>query len=405
MAFRFVHTADLHLDSPLRSLALRDPALAARVGQATRRAFERTVELCLEREVHALMIAGDLFDGEQHSMKTALFFGQQLRRLVRAGIQVFIVRGNHDARSQITRHLPLPPEGVQVFSGRGECHLLAEGQVAVHGVSFREPKAPDSLLPKYKAPVPGAFNIGLLHTSLGGAPGHDTYAPCSLAELKAQGFQYWCLGHIHKREVHAQEAGFCAVMPGIPQGRHINEAGSKSVTYVELAPDGSVSLEACETSSVIFERLRVDVAGYESTDALLSALEAKLSEAPATARILRLELHGETPLYAQLLRERERLLGALRALDTVGLEGLDVRCTAPSTHALDADQLRALAPLAQEVIAEPSFAHWADELVQGLAAQLPPEIRHRFAEDEDLRAAASQEGLAELQARLDAEAP
>src|SRR5262245_25190452 len=108
MAYRFVHAADIHLDSPLRSLALRDEALADLIGNATRRAFVRTVDLCLAERVDALLLAGDLYDGEQTSMKTARFLAEQMRRLDEANIQVFAIRGNHDAMSQITAELTLP---------------------------------------------------------------------------------------------------------------------------------------------------------------------------------------------------------------------------------------------------------------------------------------------------------
>jgi exonuclease SbcD len=104
-AYRFVHAADIHLDSPLRSLALRDPRLAEFIGNASRQVLARIVELCLEEQVNALLLAGDLYDGEQTSMKTARFLSEQLRRLDAAGIEVFIIRGNHDALSKITKEL------------------------------------------------------------------------------------------------------------------------------------------------------------------------------------------------------------------------------------------------------------------------------------------------------------
>ncbi|HMB76905.1 MAG TPA: DNA repair exonuclease, partial [Kiloniellaceae bacterium] len=144
MTFRFLHTADIHLDSPLRSLALRDPEIAETVGNATRQAFVRTVDLCLEEKVDALMIAGDLYDGDLRSMKTAIFFGAQMRRLDEAGIRVFIVRGNHDAESRITKQLSLPPN-VHVFSGRAEAIEIEGKGVVVHGVSFADPQALESL--------------------------------------------------------------------------------------------------------------------------------------------------------------------------------------------------------------------------------------------------------------------
>lgn len=216
-AYRFVHAADVHLDSPLRSLALRDPDLASLIGNATRRAFVRIVDLRLDEQVDALLLAGDLYDGEQTSMKTARFLAEQLRRLSEAAIGTFIIRGNHDASSRITKELVFP-DSVKVFGGRAEAVAVereaGDFPVVIHGLSFTHPQAPESLIGKYKAPVPDAVNIGLMHTSLAGAPGHDVYAPCSLGDLQKTGVQYWALGHVHKRMV--VEGPCTVVMPGIP---------------------------------------------------------------------------------------------------------------------------------------------------------------------------------------------
>ena len=127
MSFRFVHTADIHLDSPLRSLALRNPVLADLIGNATRQAFENTVDLCLEENVDALLLAGDLYDGEQTSMKTARFLAAQLEKLHNAGIRSFVIRGNHDAISKITQELVLP-NSVKVFGGRAEAITIDQAE-------------------------------------------------------------------------------------------------------------------------------------------------------------------------------------------------------------------------------------------------------------------------------------
>ena len=139
-AYRFVHSADIHLDSPLRSLALRDPALAEFVGNASRQVFSRIVDLCLDEQVNALLLAGDLYDGEQTSMKTARFLAEQLRRLDEAGIKVFIIRGNHDALSKITKELVLP-ENVHLFGGRADA-------VQIRGIAEKDPsRSMDSASP------------------------------------------------------------------------------------------------------------------------------------------------------------------------------------------------------------------------------------------------------------------
>src|SRR3981189_470125 len=152
MAYRFVHAADIHLDSPLRSLALRDPNIANLIGNATRRAFIDMVNLCIGEQIDALMLAGDLYDGDQTSMKTARFLSEQIRRLHEASIRVFIIRGNHDALSRITKELVFP-DSVKVFGGRAEAIAVdrsgGDFPVAVHGLSFAQPHASESLLLRY----------------------------------------------------------------------------------------------------------------------------------------------------------------------------------------------------------------------------------------------------------------
>src|SRR5208282_2315232 len=278
MAFRFVHTADVHLDSPLSTLALRDPALAELIGGATRKAFVAVIDLCLSEQVDALLIAGDLYDGEQTSMKTARFLADQLRRLHVAGIATFVIRGNHDAESRITRELTLP-ESVRVFACRAEAVALTCGalEVAVHGVSFAHKHAPESLLPKFRAPIPGRVNIGMLHTSLGGSPAHDLYAPCAPAELHGTDFDHWALGHIHQRFVDVGRATI--VMPGNPQGRDINEAGPKSATLVTISDDRKIRVEERLTSVAEFQRLGVDLGGVEDWREGLARIEKGLAAA------------------------------------------------------------------------------------------------------------------------------
>lgn len=414
MTFRFVHTADVHLDSPLRSLALRDPEIAEMIGNATRQAFERTVDLCLEERVDALMIAGDLYDGDLRSMKTALFFGLQMRRLTEAGIRAFVVRGNHDAESVVTRQLSLP-EGVHVFTGRAEAVPLAGHDVVVHGISFAKPQAPESLLPKFKAPVSGCVNIGLLHTSMAGAEGHDTYAPCSLSELMAHGFDYWGLGHVHKRAVHTQSS-CTVVMPGIPQGRDIGEAGPKSVTLVTIADDGAVSLEERTSSIVQFERAPIDVTGLADWPEVLGALERALRAARDAAvsehLVCRLDVCGVSALASRLRRDGDVLLDEARqaaaSLPRTAVEKISVQASLPA-QPVDASgydpvlELRAL--IDGEVLDSAGFRRSVRDVVVDLQRQLPPALREALGDSEaaidETVARIIREGGEDVLARLD----
>ncbi|AXS41005.1 DNA repair exonuclease [Breoghania sp. L-A4] len=413
--FRFVHTADIHLDSPLLSLALKEPEAAQLVANATRQSFSRIIQLCLDEDVDALLIAGDLYDGTLRSMKTAAFVTSELRRLTGAGIKVFLIRGNHDAESRITRHLELP-EGVHLFSGRAQAVALADGDVVIHGMSFAKPAAPDSLLPHYAPPAAGAINIGLLHTSLSGAEGHDPYAPCSVAELLGQGYDYWALGHIHKRAVHAGPPN-AIVMPGIPQGRHVNESGPKSVTVVEIGDDHAMRIEERFVALVQFERVTVDVSGADDMSALIGLSEAALSAALEAARsehlIARVELRGETPLAPQLRRDADVLLEEIREagrrcgqvlVEEVVTGVVMPRLETKSALSDPVSELRLL--MLGEGLDRTAARGAAMDLMLELQKKLPPELRDAFGVDDADRARLVEgyldEGAEDVLARLDA---
>ncbi len=384
MPFRFVHTADIHLDSPLRTLALREPALAELIGGATRKAFAAVIDLCLAEQVDALLLAGDLYDGEQTSMKTARFLADELKRLHEAKIRTFIIRGNHDAKSRITRELTLP-ESVKVFGGRAEWVALARGglDVVVHGVSFAQRHAPESLLPKFRPPHDGAVNIGMLHTSLGGSPSHDRYAPCSPAELHDHGFQYWALGHIHQRFVDKGRATI--VMPGNPQGRDINEAGPKSATLATIADDRTISIEERPTSAAEFRRVSVDLSHADDWRGALKRIEAALETARGGARsehlVARLRLEGTTPLTWRLRCDVDRLAEEAAAigagLGATSLDKVEIACEEPrAAEATVSDPIAELRVLMEsEVVQSKTFHDELQSIAEELRGHLPPGSR------------------------------
>jgi DNA repair exonuclease SbcCD nuclease subunit len=392
LPFRFVHTADIHLDSPLRSLALRDATLAETVGNATRTALTRIIDLCLDEQVDALLIAGDLYDGEQTSMKTALFLARELARLDAAGIRTFIIRGNHDAMSKITQELVLPGS-VKVFGAKAEAVALesraGRPDIVIHGLSFRESRAPESLLPRYRPPVEGAVNIGLMHTSLGGSASHDLYAPCSPADLDASGFRYWALGHIHQRSVTAGRATI--VMPGIPQGRDINEAGAGSASLVTVADDGSITVEQRLTASARFDRLAIDISGETDWNDVVHAIGHRLGDLADDSgifRVVRIRLMGATPLAWRIRRELDLLKteADLRAGQRGGMaiEKLESDCVPLETKSVaGGGAVEELARLIDtDVLPANAFAELAQEAVNDLAKSLPPELRGLFGQDE-----------------------
>jgi len=414
-AYRFVHTADVHLDSPLCSLALRNPDLVELIGNATRQAFARTVDLCLEEQVDALLLAGDLYDGEQTSMKTARFLAEQLRRLGEARIETFIVRGNHDAMSKITREMTFP-DTVTLFKGWAAAveakRRSPGGTVFIHGLSFSQPHATESLVGKYKPPVDGAVNIGLMHTSVGGSGDHDPYAPCTMADLNGAGYRYWALGHVHKRWV--QDGPCTVVMPGIPQGRDINEGGAKSVSLVAIGDDGSISIEERIVGVAQFERVSVPVEGIDDWTNLVGSINDALRRAKETTAadhlVARLRLTGSTPLAWRIRRDLDLLKEEAEVWASMDgrswIEKLEADCRPPAAEAGPADDpLSELSRLVEgEVLSSEAFKAEAAQILKELQGQLPPELRRVFGDDqatfEATMADLAREGAADVVARL-----
>lgn len=352
-------------------------------------------------------------------MKTARFLADQLRRLEEAGIRTFIIRGNHDALSKITQELVLPP-GVKLYRGRAEAFAIerprGEVPIVVHGLSFAKAQAPESLLPGYRPPQADAVNIGLMHTSLAGAPGHDAYAPSNLADLQAHGFDYWALGHIHARTAH--EGQSTVVMAGMPQGRDINEAGPKSVTLVTVLDDRSIRVEERLTSIAEFGRVRVDAAGVTEWPDLVATVGRSLRSARAETRsphlVARVEITGATPLAWRMRRDADLLKAeadaAAAGLGATHVEKLVLGVDNPVLASDGADPLVELARLVEsDVLGAPGYRAMLGEWVGQLRGQLPAELRDLLGADEEAAARLMQglaaDGIEDVLARLQADAP
>ena len=409
---RFVHTADLHLDSPLKSLATRDPSLAHAVRTASRTALTRTVDLCVDEAVDALVIAGDLYDGDQRSMHTAAALTREMRRLHEAGVPAYVVRGNHDARSRITRELALP-DNVHGYDGRGGTHLLGDGRAAFHGVSFTKAHAPESLVAKFRAPRPDAWNVGVLHTSLAGAEGHDVYAPCAVADLVGRGYDYWALGHVHVRAVHREHAP-AIVMPGNPQGRDMGEDGPRSVTLATLDEAAGTRLEARTVGPARFERLTLDATGVPDWQTLVRACEDALVERREALDeeqlICRVELVGDSPLAWRAARDadvlEELLRGTAGGLDGTWVDRVRSSLRPPASGAGASDEtLHRLTDLVDEdLLGSPELGERVRAELAEFLRKMPKGFRDRLgeteAESEAAVGALLREGSRELLMRL-----
>ena len=311
---RFIHASDLHIDSPLRGLDRYDGAPVERLRSATRSACERLVDRALAERVDFLLLAGDIYDRDWQDFHTGLFFRGQLVRLERAGIRCFIVQGNHDAQGVISRQLTLP-SNVTVFSSRAAQTIRLEDlSVAIHGRSFPEREVNEDLVPSYPPPVPGFFNIGLLHTSLTGRAGHDTYAPTDLPTLVAKGYDYWALGHVHAREVLNERPRI--VFCGNLQGRHAKETGAKGCELVTVEA-GRIEAEFIALDVVRWSQLSVPLDGVDRLESLneafARALEPVLTGTMDRLHAVRVTLTGSTELHRLEAAQPGTLAAAMHA--------------------------------------------------------------------------------------------
>jgi DNA repair exonuclease SbcCD nuclease subunit len=318
-SWTFVHAADLHIDSPLKGLARYGSAPVEAFRRATRDAFEAIVDLCIAEDARLLLLAGDVFDADWRDYNTGLFFRGQLVRLRDAGIRVFMVRGNHDARNEVTRHLDLP-EGVHEFpADKASTVILPELEAAIHGQSFVTRTVTDNLAAAYPDAEPGHLNIGLLHTNVGARPGHDDYAPCSIDDLIAKGYDYWALGHVHEAEVLSRSPWI--VYPGCSQGRSVRELGAKGCFVVTVEGGRIQHARHVPTDAARWSRERIELSPGDDSGTLLERAGEAIGNAAADAdgRPLALRLRVEGPLadHAEFEGDgerRDRLVADLRAI-------------------------------------------------------------------------------------------
>jgi DNA repair protein SbcD/Mre11 len=260
------------------------------------------------------LIAGDLYDGDWKDYNTGLYLVFQMTKLRDAGIPVFIVAGNHDAASRITKTLRLPDNVMLFPSKKPSTFRLEKLNVAIHGQSFPSPSVKTDLSRGYPEALKGYFNIGLLHTCATGREGHEPYAPCSLDGLRSKGYDYWALGHVHRHEVLLEDP--FVLFSGNTQGRHIRETGPKGCVLVSV--NHSVpEIEFKPIDVVRWEILVVDAneceSGYDIVDSFSHKLEQLLNENQGMPMAVRIIIKGETSAYDDILSDVERWTNEFKA--------------------------------------------------------------------------------------------
>jgi len=309
---RFIHTADLHLDTPFKGLSNVNKDLASRLKDATLKSFGRIIDVCIREKVDFLLIAGDIFDSDLQGLAAQLRFVNELERLSSAGIPTYMVTGNHDPLTSWMSELKMPGMVHRFGSDRVECiPYVRNGKhlADIYGISFEDKSVTHNLAQTFslnKEPAP--VSIALMHGTIGSVGVKHIYAPFTLDDIRSSGFDYWALGHVHKRQV-INPAFPAVIYPGNPQGRDFGETGPRGCYLVELSANSAPLTTFVPTHFIRFGELDIDLTGLDSINGMTEATEAAIEDLVGTESnaglMLRVRLVGRTPLHALLNKEGE----------------------------------------------------------------------------------------------------
>jgi len=385
-AMRLLQSADLHVDSPMRGLVAYDNAPVDELRLATRVALSNLVDAAIERAVDGVLLAGDIFDGDWPHYGTGVHFVSEMARLREAEIPVVMVAGNHDAASKLTRSLRFP-DNVRVLGTRKPETVLFENVgLAVHGQGYATPALLDDLSAGYPAPLSDLVNVGLLHTSVDGRPGHERYAPCTVEGLVARGYAFWGLGHVHSHEVLSLDP--LIVFPGNLQGRGVREAGPKGAVIVEIGEDGRTSLEQVALDAVRWAVLTIDASDCADRDQVIEHVAAAIRNAVGNAgeRLVaaRVVISGVSDAHNELAGDEERLRyevigGAVDVAATqVWIEQVRLETRAPRDLAAGDDAIGELVQELADLMGEEGSSAELAATLEPLKRVLPPAVLAEF---------------------------
>ncbi len=313
--FKFLHAADIHLDSPPLGLGRYEGAPVELIGVATRKAFENLIYLAIAEQVKFVLIAGDLYDGDWRDYNAGLFFSKEMTKLRNEGIRVLIVTGNHDAESNITRSLRLPDNVTILSSKKPETIILEDIGVAIHGQGFLQRAVTENIASNYPNSISNHFNIGILHTSVTGREGHEPYAPCQVETLLSKDYDYWALGHVHKREVLHEDPWI--IFPGNIQGRHIRETGPKGCTLVTVDDGKVISVDHRDLDIFRWYLCHANGDDAETPDAILDRVREVLfkehEQNPGKPLAVRLHISGSCKAHESLVTDSGQWMSQIRA--------------------------------------------------------------------------------------------
>ncbi|WP_107039086.1 metallophosphoesterase family protein [Brumimicrobium mesophilum] len=300
--FKFIHAADLHIESPYKGLSQMNEQLGRSLVEHGVKAYDKLIETALNEQVDFLLIAGDSFDSESGSLSAQYRFVRGLEKLNNAQIPVFIITGNHDPLSVWSKHLKLPKNVTLFEADEVQQHTVIKNNeklAEIYGVSYGNKEEFNPLAKQFLRNDSASFAIGLLHGTIEGNDAHNAYCPFDMDTLRASNMDYWALGHIHKREVISKRNPM-VVYAGNIQGRHFNETGDKGCSLV-TAEHGRVTKHAfISLSDIVYAYFDLDVSEIKNLSQFFEAIHELKSDRTHQDKsyLVRIRLKGKSELHS-----------------------------------------------------------------------------------------------------------
>jgi len=299
-----------------------------------------------------------------------------------------MVAGNHDAENKMTKKLPmskLVPNVYMFSSKKSETFLIDELELAIHGQSFATGSTTENLASGFPASKNNYFNVGLLHTSVDGREGHDDYSPCTLNDLINKGYDYWALGHIHKREVLNEEP--MIIFPGNTQGRHARETNQKGCTLITVN-NGKIEAADHHSLDVLrWVRCEINVSGVENSEEILDllkeALDRDVTENSERTLAIRIVVIGETKAHYEIHRDTDNFVNECRAQvlsafgEDIWVEKVKIETTPPvgtDSNLDDQNLIRGILKRIEDISSDDDELGKIIKQLAEFKRKLPPEI-------------------------------
>lgn len=280
---KFLHIADVHLDSPFLGLSFLPSELFCQIKNAIQLSFEKAVNFAIDNDVDLVLLAGDTFDSIHPTPQSKIFFANQIKRLVYRQIQVVMVLGNHDY-SQIDDLLLNESPYFKIIGSNEQIEQVdfmtkSQYKYRVVGFSYQHNHITEDIIAKYPPKSTSIYTIGLAHAGMKqSSVDQNNYAPFTLNEVKDLNYDYFALGHIHLRQVLSQEPWI--VYSGNLQGRHVNEKDAKGFYFGQVDEQSqNTQLQFIDVSPIVWQTVDLILdEPFKSTTKLCAKIQNLLAD-------------------------------------------------------------------------------------------------------------------------------